>query len=75
MENNMNNDQDMDMTTNRSNAGEGMADNEQNMEQAEGAKQQNANMDETGSHREGQYDKQSDKPTMRPGSADTEEAD
>ena len=66
MENNMNNDK--DMTTNRSNAGEGMADNEQNMEQAaEGAKQQNANKNETGSHREGQYDKQSDKPTMRPG--------
>lgn len=67
MANNMN-DPDMDMTTNRSKAGAGAANNEEGKEQAaEGAKQQNANENETGSHREGQYDKQSDKPTMRPG--------
>ncbi|MES2702843.1 MAG: hypothetical protein V4649_09405 [Bacteroidota bacterium] len=55
---------DGDFTTNR----EG-ADKQDNKAQ-EGGKKKGAPQKTSGNHQEGQYDKQSDKPTMQPGTTD-----
>jgi len=64
-----------DVTTNKNNNRRNAANYEEGtdkeMMQAEGAKYKAA-LNNEGSHAEGQYDKKNDKPTMHPGSADTE---